>query len=139
MSATSVTGVVEQMLDHAAHGRWGALHEILAPDFEIVEPASLPYGGVHRGITGYVALMQAIGALFELEFDLHRVTAVGPCEALLQMTVGFTSRTSGASVTLHVLELVTVRDGLVTRSEIFVSDTAALLQVLSPREAGSTA
>jgi hypothetical protein len=42
MSDNSPTGVVEQMLDHAAHARWSKLPEVLSPHFEIVEPESLP-------------------------------------------------------------------------------------------------
>ena len=30
--ALTVTGVVEQMLDHAVHGRWHALEDVLADD-----------------------------------------------------------------------------------------------------------
>ena len=67
--APTITGVVKQMLDHSAHGRWHALENVLADDFTIVEPASLPYGGTHEGIAGYVALMQQIGEIFELEFE----------------------------------------------------------------------
>ena len=65
----TVTGLVEQMLDHAAHGRWDALEDVLDVQFTIVEPGSLPYGGSHYGLAGYVALMQRIGELFELGFE----------------------------------------------------------------------
>jgi hypothetical protein len=42
------------------------LPEVLTGDLVIVEPASLPYGGEHRGVHGYVALMRRIGALLAL-------------------------------------------------------------------------
>ncbi len=69
METLETTSVVEQMLDHAANGRWDALQDLLDPEFEIVEPDSLPYGGVHRGVDGYVRLMKEIGELFNLDFE----------------------------------------------------------------------
>ena len=71
-----VTGVIEQMLDHAANGRWEALEDVLDDRFVIVEPDSLPNGGSHYGVGGYVALMQRIGELFELAFELQGVYAL---------------------------------------------------------------
>jgi hypothetical protein len=56
------------MLDHGANGRWQALRNVLDANFEIIEPDSLPYGGTHRGIDSYVALLQHIGGLFDLQF-----------------------------------------------------------------------
>ena len=77
MNAPETTRVVEQMLDHAANGRWDPLQDILDPEFEIVEPESLPYGGVHRGVDGYVSLMEEIGDLFDLDFEPIGLDALG--------------------------------------------------------------
>ena len=72
----TITGVVEEMLDHAVNGRWHALGEVLDDQFAIVEPDSLPYGGTHYGLDGYRALMQQISTLFELEFRVVEVLEV---------------------------------------------------------------
>ncbi len=132
----STTRVVEQMLDHAAHGRWASLPQVLAPDFAIIEPASLPYGGRHDGVAGYVALMEQIGALFALTFEPGALHALSDDEVLLRMHVTFVARATGRSVRLPVLELLRVRRGRVERSEVFVSDTAALLSTLDVSPAG---
>jgi uncharacterized protein len=123
--------VVEQMLDHASNAPWPELDDLLSPDFEIVEPGSLPYGGVHRGVHGYVALMQTIDALFELSFEPQRLIALDDADVLLRMTVTFTARTTGRSARLRVLELLRVDDGRVQRSEVFLDDTAELLATLA--------
>jgi ketosteroid isomerase-like protein len=126
----TVTGVVEQMLDHAAHGRWDALEDILDEQFTIIEPDSLPYGGSHHGLAGYVSLMQRIGELFELEFEPERLYALDDSGVLLRMQVTFTARHTRRSVRLRVVELLEVADGRVRRSEVFLADTAALLATL---------
>lgn len=83
------------MLDHAIHARWGPLHTVLAEDFVIVEPDSLPYGGSYHGVDGYRALMQAIGALFELTFEPVGCHAVGDHMVVLRLNVRFASRSTG--------------------------------------------
>ena len=126
----TVTGVVEQMLGHAAHGRWEALDDLLDKDFEIVEPYSLPYGGTHHRLDGYVALMAQIAELFELAFEPGGAYALDDHNVLLRMHVTFAARSTGRSVRLRVVELLEVVGGRVRRSEVFLSDTAALLATL---------
>jgi hypothetical protein len=115
---------------HAANGRWNELDNVLSPSFEISEPESLPYGGVHRGVAGYVALIRRIGELFELAFEPDRLASVDDSTVLLQMHVTFTARATGARVRLPVVELLQVDAGRVERSRVFISDTAALLATL---------
>jgi len=132
MSAQDPTGLVEQMLGHAAAGRWEALADVLAEDFAIVEPDSLPYGRVHHGVDGYVALMQRIGGLFELEFEPRGRYALDDTTVLQRMDVTFTAQSTGRSVKLPVLEILHVFGGRVHRSEVFLADTAALLATMGP-------
>src|SRR5436305_883500 len=120
-----ISGVVEQMLDHATNGRWNGLHDVLDPNFEIIEPDSLPYGGTHRGVEAYVALLQKIGGLFDLQFAPDGLHALDDTTVLLRMHVTFTARATGRSSRLPVLELLTVEADRVTRSHVFIGDTAA--------------
>jgi ketosteroid isomerase-like protein len=126
------TELVERFLAAASQERWHELPALLQRDFELVEPASLPYGGTHRGVDGYVALLQRIGALFELRFEPGPVRSAGDDTVVLRMRVTFTARSTGRSVALRVVELLTVRDGRLARSEVFLEDTAALLATLTP-------
>ena len=128
--AANITGVVERMLDHAVHGRWQALEHVLDDQFEIVEPDSLPYGGTHHGLFGYVALMQQIGNLFELAFEARELHALDETTVIVRMNVTFTARHTGRSLRLRVVELLEVAGGRVRRSEVFLADTAALLATL---------
>jgi ketosteroid isomerase-like protein len=131
VTTSSPVGVVERMLDHAANGRWRVLHDVLSPRFEIVEPDSLPYGGVHRGVSGYVALMQRIGELFALKFEPESLDAIDDCTVVLQMHVTFTARSTSRQTRLPVVEVLRVVDGRVEHSRVFVFDTAALLATLT--------
>jgi ketosteroid isomerase-like protein len=122
----STVDLVGEFLDHAANGRWDQLPALMSEDFVILEPESLPYGGEHHGSHGYIALMKQIGGLFELQFDLDWIAPAGENAVVLRMVVTFTSRQTGRSAAIPVVELLTVREGRLTRSEIFHFDTAAL-------------
>src|SRR3954447_17270188 len=118
MSAQS-TAVVEQLLDRVGRQRWDELPPLLTDDYEIVEPDSLPYGGTHRGVAGYVALMRRIGSLFALQFEIAGIDAAGRDKAVLRMVVTFTAHATGRSVAMPVVEVLTLRAGRVARSEVF--------------------
>ena len=128
--AVTITGVVEEMLDHAANGRWHALEEVLDDQFEIVEPDSLPYGGTHYGLDGYRALMQQISTLFELAFEVRGVHALDETTVIVRMEVTFTARSTARSLKLRVVEVLQVVRGRVRSSDVFLADTAALLGTL---------
>lgn len=130
MNDASPTRVVERMLDHAANARWDELHDVLSPSFEILEPESLPYGGVHYGVAGYIALMQRIGALFDLAFEPDRLECLNDATVVVQVHVTFTARASGRHVRLPMVEFLRVDAGRVERSRVFIFDTAALLATL---------
>jgi hypothetical protein len=102
----------------------------LTDDFVIVEPPSLPYGGEHHGVDGYVALLQRIAELFALRFELHDLHALDASTVLLHMHVTFTGRATNRARRLPVLELLNTRAGRVARSEVFLADTATLLTLL---------
>src|SRR4051812_9078695 len=108
MSRDAVT-LVEQLLERVGAQRWDEIPPLLTPDYEIVEPDSLPYGGTHHSAAGYIALMQRIGELFALRFELDGLTPIGDDTVLLRMLVTFTAHTTGRTAALPVLELLTVR------------------------------
>jgi hypothetical protein len=89
----------------------GRAAPLLSPRFEIVEPESLPYGGVHHGVAGYVALMRRIDELFELAFEPDRLDALGDSTVALQMHVTFRARATGREVRLPVIQLLQVLRG----------------------------
>ena len=81
-------------------------------------------------------LLQRVGALFELRFEPGPVASAGDT-VVLQMQVTFTARATGRGVTQRVVELLQVRDGRLARSEVFLEDTAALLDTLTPEPTGA--
>jgi hypothetical protein len=68
--ATAPAELVGRSLAAATQRRGHEPQALLHGDFEIVEPESLPYGGSHHGVDGYIALLEPIASLFEPRFEL---------------------------------------------------------------------
>jgi uncharacterized protein len=108
---------------------------LLADDIVFAEAASLPFGGDWVGKDGFKALLKAVARDFDVRLDPAAVDAAG--EAVLARMYGtFTSRKTGRAMPMQVLDLYTVRDGLVTRVDVYYKDSRALWELCEP-EAGS--
>jgi uncharacterized protein len=102
---------------------------ILHDDFEIEQPASLPHGGRHLGMAG----MAEMGA----RFAEHWERTIGPPvvhdggDVVVQVTTQtWTSRATGRSATVDVVELISVADDRIRGIRVFQQDTALLLATL---------
>jgi hypothetical protein len=104
---------------------------LLSSDLRIEQPASLPHGGVHHGRDA----MDTMGA----RFAEHWERQIGPADlrpwgagAVQVTTQTWTSKATGRSATVDVVELFQVDDDLITEIRVFQQDTAALLATLEP-------
>ncbi|WP_261564425.1 nuclear transport factor 2 family protein [Frankia gtarii] len=131
MTTASTGGgeLIHRLLAAAGSGKWEELPDILHPDFTIIEPRSLPWGGTHVGIDSYVTLMTTIAATFALDFRTEWVVRDGD-HLVLRATVTFTDRATGNGVVMPTVELFTVADGRLRTSEVYFADPMALLAAL---------
>lgn len=103
---------------------------LLAPDLRIEQPASLPHGGTHHGHDGMAAMAARFAEHWTREISQPRVLACGDT-AVQVTTQTWTSRATGRSATVDVVELITVIGGLVREIRVFPHDTALLLRTLA--------
>ena len=99
-----------------------------ADDVVAVEPSALPYGGATRSrgalfekVFGY--LMQRVA----FQLDSSDVFGDGPHLAG-HFTATMTAIGSGEVMTLSQVELYQVKNGLISKVEVFQSDTPALIE-----------
>lgn len=126
---TTPVALVEELARRFQAGELEAAFALYHPQLTIEQPASLPHGGVHHGRDGVVQM----GATFAQHWnrtiaDPHRM----PCgDGVLQITTQtWTSKRTGRSATVDVMELFTLKDGLVAQIRVFQQDTALLLATL---------
>jgi uncharacterized protein len=120
--------VVRGMIDAVSAGNIDGMLSRMAPSVEVVEPDSLAYGGAHRGVDAFVK--DVIGVMFaKAEFGAsnHKYLSAGDTVAV-SMLATITSRKTGKVLQMPYMELYTVRDGLVTRIEVYPQDTKTLVE-----------
>ncbi|MGO9156816.1 nuclear transport factor 2 family protein [Mycobacterium sp.] len=111
--------------------RFDDARALLDHDFVVYEAGGLPYSGEYRGSEGF----------FELFGKMNQVMELTPGEAvqylLAEDTVAirgrlkFTSRASGRSVEMSLVEIYTVREGLIVELDVYYKDPSAVAALLA--------
>jgi ketosteroid isomerase-like protein len=119
--------VVEELARRFREG--GDAFALFHPEVRLEQPASLPHGGWHEGHEG----IKAMGVTFAEHWDRTiapaRITGCG--DTAVQITEQtWTSKATGRSATVDVVELFEFRDGLISEVRVFQQDTALLLATL---------
>lgn len=112
------------LADNDAETALGSFHE----NTVIHEPANLPYGGDYEGREGFGRLLASITELFEFAIHGWDIRETGD-EAVGVLEATFTSRVTGRSLRMPVVELYKFTDGLISDVVVFPQDTAAIIEL----------
>jgi len=115
---------LETLIAAMRHGDGEAAAALIHPDVTVTEPASLPYGGVHRGKQAFLDDVLG-GILRRASISLGETTVRDAGDVVVaHMVVTFTAHETGRSVTLPIVELYEVDgDGLITSIDVYPKDT----------------
>lgn len=102
---------------------------LLHPDLRIEQPASLPHGGTHHGHAGMASMGAAFAQHWERQIADPRVLDAGDT-AVQVTTQTWTSKVTGRSATVDVVELFSFTGEQISQIRVFQQDTAALLRTL---------
>jgi ketosteroid isomerase-like protein len=127
MERLAATWKPAAMSDPATAASWT---ELFSPDVVLVEPPSLPHGGRHAGIAEFTAAQAGMRELWEQRIEDATYWLCGPDQACVRIVITWTARSTGRSVTLPMIDMISFGEGAITRIEAFVFDTAALLSTL---------
>lgn len=129
MQRLSATWFPDAMGRQSTVESWTAL---FSPAITLAEPASLPHGGVHQGLAAFEQVQAGMAALWAQRIIDAQYWQCAPDRVTLRIVIEWTARATGKSVTLPMIDLIEFGDdGLISRVEAFVSDTAALLATLT--------
>ncbi|MFF5207740.1 nuclear transport factor 2 family protein [Streptosporangium sp. NPDC000396] len=112
------------------------LAECLHPDVVMYQAPGLPYGGTWRGPQGIEGFLAAMSETWEsLEF-LEQQYVVDGDTVVIRNRGRLRARGTGRSLETWVMQLMTIKDGLITEIHPFYWDTAAVAEVLRPADSG---
>lgn len=111
-------------------GSFDGMATFLAPDVVMYQAENLPYGGEWHGPQGMAEFMAAMGSAWQaLEFIEQRFVTEGDTTTVYSRG-RLQARATGRVLDTAVMQLIIVRDGLVTEIRPFYLDTAAVLEAL---------
>jgi hypothetical protein len=106
-----------------------------APDFEMVEPPSLPYGGVYTGRDEFVAMRAALAADWALGVtDLHIWDLPAENVIVKYAMMEFTAHRTGRTATIPSVQVIWFENERMKRVEVFMLDSGVLLETLAGDE-----
>jgi hypothetical protein len=115
--------------DKAQQAMWNAY----SPDFEIIEPSSLPTGGVHKGRDDWLKMNNLMRSIWEQKVWIHKMYDLPEDDLIiLYSTIEWTSRETGKTARVPAVELLHFRDALISKIEMFFQDTKQILDTLDP-------
>jgi ketosteroid isomerase-like protein len=111
-----------------------AMLDAFTDDFEIIEPPSLPYGGVHKGREDWLKMHATMRSLFQQKVWIEHIWDL-PDEDLiiLYSTMEWTANSTGRTVKFPAVELLHFRDHKIAQVELFLQDTKVILDTLEER------
>lgn len=110
-----------------------AMLAAFTPDFEVIEPPSLPHGGHHKGRDEWREMHHKMRADWAQKVTPVKVMDF-PEEDLIVLysQMEWTANKTGKTATFPAVELLHFRDGLICKVEMFLQDTKVVLDTLQP-------
>ena len=116
------TAIVEERFDD---GR-----SLLHDDFVVYEAGGVPYSGEYRGPDGFFELLGKMNQAMELTPGEAVQYFLGHDTVAIRGRLKFTSRASGKSVEMSLVEIYTVREGLIVELDVYYKDPSAVAALL---------
>lgn len=123
MTAAEILGGVYQRM---GAGDWDGMMELLSDDFKVVEPESLPYGGLWEGKDALMRLHPAVMSCYDDPTPVIKEVIGGKEWAAVIVDFTVTSKKTGRRFTQTVSEVGRIENGKLAELQIHYFDTAEL-------------
>lgn len=120
-SSTAATKLLDSVMAGDMPNALSALHA----DCVVHEPPSLWYGGDWKGPEGFVQIVQIMTDKLDMTVQNYELFDAGDV-TIMKANVAFTSKLTGRTLDMPVVEVYRGRDGQLIDMDIFYKDTAAL-------------
>ena len=118
MSATGAGGRAE---------RTRLLHE----DFVVSSAGGLPFSGEYHGPQGFFDLIGKMNEVLDLTPGPITMNPLGQDAVAASFRLTFTARSSGKHVEMDLVEIYTLRDGLIVKLDVYYKDPSAVAALIA--------
>jgi uncharacterized protein len=110
-----------------------AMVDAFTEDYVMVEPPSLPYGGVWEGRDEWLKMNAIMGSLFDQKVVPQHTWDIPEDDLIILYShMEFTAKATGKTVSFPAIELLYFRDAKICKVEMFLQDTKIILDTLEP-------
>lgn len=127
MTTATATGIetVRKFYDLMGQDRFEEASHFLSPDVVVKETPDLPFGGDYHGHVGNAELVQRMTSVFDLAILRSTFFDAGDT-VTAKLLACFKPKAGGDPLELEIVELITVRDGLIVELDIYHKTPSAL-------------
>jgi uncharacterized protein len=122
---------VKSFMTAIVEGRFQDARGLLHDDFVVHEAGGVPYSGEYRGAHGFFELFGKMNEHMELSPDPVIQYLVADDSIAIRYRLKFTARASGKDVEMSVVEIYTVRGGLIVELDVYYKDPSAVAELLA--------
>ena len=131
MTAAEILATVYQRMGEQD---WDGVMALLSDDFKVVEPKSLPYGGLWEGKDALLRLYPAVMSNFDDPAPVIKEVIGGEVWAAVIVDFTVTAKKTGRRFTQTVSEVGRIEDGKVAELQIHYFDTAEMVKEIGGPE-----
>jgi len=133
MAATTeeLLATVNRFMQGIVEDRFDDGRSLLHHDFVVYEAGGAPYSGEYHGPEGFFELFGKMNQAMELTPGEAVQYLLADDTVAMRGRLKFTSRASGKSVEMSLVEIYTVRDGLIVELDLYDKDPSAVAALLA--------
>jgi uncharacterized protein len=131
MTAADAQAKVGGFVKAIAGEQFDDARALLDREFVVYEAGGLPYSGEYHGPDGFFELLGKMNQAMELTPGETFQYLLADGTVAIRGRLKFTSRASGQSVEMGLVEIYTVRDGLIVELDVYYKDPSAVAALLA--------
>jgi ketosteroid isomerase-like protein len=131
MSVEDAQATVGRFMQAIVEVRLDDARSLLHDEFIVHEAGGLPYSGEYYGPQGFFELFRRMNEDLELTPDPAIQYLLSDDTFAMRYRLKFTARASGRSVEMSLVEVYTVRNGLIVELDVYYKDPSAVAKLLA--------
>jgi len=129
--ADDAQAIVASFMQAIVEERFDEARSLLHAEFVAYETGGVPYSGEYRGPQGFFELLAKMNEGLELTLGPAPQHLRADDTIAVRSRLKFTARASGKSVQMSLVEIYTVRDGLIVELDVYYKDPSAVAALLA--------
>jgi|ERR1700756_3017508 uncharacterized protein len=129
--ADGAQAIVGKFMQAIVEEKFDDARSLLHDEFVVHETGGVPYSGEYHGPQGFFELFAKMNENLELTPDPAIQYLLADDTVAMRYRLKFTARVSGRSVAMSLVEIYTVRDGLIVELDVYYKDPSAVAALLA--------